>query len=65
MTQNVHERYWLCLVTSVVLLIVGIMTLAAVGGPLTETWPIFAGWALAAAGTYGVGWLARFFTFRV
>ena len=35
--------YWLCLVTSVVLLIVGIMTLAAVGGPLRETWPVFAG----------------------
>jgi TRAP-type C4-dicarboxylate transport system permease small subunit len=55
--------YWLCLVASGVLVIVGIMTFAAIGGQITQTWTIFGGWALVAVATYGVGWLVRFFTF--
>jgi hypothetical protein len=57
--------YWLCLIASVVLVIVGIMVFAALGGPITQTWTAFAKWALLAAAIYGVGWLVRFFTFRV
>jgi hypothetical protein len=49
--------YWLCLVAAVVLVIVGSMTFAAIGGQITQTWTIFGGWALVAAATYGV-WLA-------
>ena len=69
-TSEMIERlgnfiYWLCLVAAVVLVIVGIMTFAAIGGRITQTWTIFGGWALVAAATYGVGWLVRFFTFRV
>jgi hypothetical protein len=69
-TSEVLERvgnviYWLCLVASVVLVIVGIMTFAAIGGQITQTWTIFAGWAVLAVGIYAAGWLVRFITFRV
>jgi hypothetical protein len=42
--------YWLCLVASVVLVIVGIMTFAAIGGQITQTWAVFAKWVLFAVG---------------
>ena len=58
-TSEMPERvgnviYWLCLVASVVLVIVGNMVFAALGGTITQTWTAFVNWALLAAAIYGV-----------
>jgi hypothetical protein len=43
----------------------GVMTLAALGGQIAQTWVTFTEWALLTAAIFAIGCLVRFFTFRV